>query len=236
MKSRIIFFIMFACCFACKHENKSNNDSIIYIKNDSGMNERYDYESTDGGKQDAYIEQNGWVIYKTSIDAGGAFYKMYPPPPEFYEITKLFYPNGNIKTQATFLGGEEIDTTRYYSEDGYLVKEVNENKKFGTVKPAQILKFLEREGWINLKTGEGRSYPVVKDNKFIKGDYCIFELKFEPVGESYYVKNNKVPIWVATIPYYFNEDRCRGEETRYIIDGETGQVLKKTIEEKRLID
>ena len=54
---------------------------------------------------------------------------------------------------------------------------------------------------------------ITKVRMAVKSPYiyrtgCVFELRFEPVGESYYVKNNKVPIWVATIPYYFNEDRC----------------------------
>jgi len=225
-KGFIICIIIFTCCFSCGHKNKSTktaNDSIINIKNDSIMGERYDYESTDGGKKTVYIEQNGWVIRKSSIE-GGAFYNMYPPPPEFYKITKVFYPNGNIKYETKFLGGVEIDTSREYSEDGYLVKEVNENKKFGTIKPTDILKFLEKEGWIDLKTGKGRTTMVIKDSKLYSSEDCVFELRFELVGESYFIKNNKVPIWVVIIT---GNQRNKFEETTYLIDGETGIVLKK---------
>ena len=229
MKNGFIFCILFACCFSCRHGNKSNDDSINYIKNDSGMNEKYDYESTDGGKKDVYIEQNGWVIYKSSMLKGGAYYDMYPPPPEFYKIQKVFYPNGNIQSETTSLGRfVYINTSRDYDEDGYLVKEVNENKKFGAIKPAFILKFLERAGWIDLKTGKGKSNLIVEDNKLIKREYCVFELKFEPIGESYFIKGNKVPIWVVTIP---ESSKDKWEQLRYIIDGETGQVLKKEIED-----
>ena len=246
MKYSFIIFILYLYFFSCKHEVKSmktvndsnfpiktdsininKTNSINNIKTDSIMNERYDYESTNGGEQDAYIKKNGWIIWMYSMTEGGAAYQMYPPSPEFYKIVKVFYPNGNIKTEAKFLGGLEIDTTRYYDEDGYMVKEVNENKKFGTIKPAFILKFLERAGWIDLKTGKGRAtfefeegYP----NNPNTTD-CVFELQFEPVGESYYIKDNKVPIWVVKIPVFPKE--YRWEETTYLIDGETGKMLSK---------
>jgi len=237
MKNGFIFCILFACCFSCRHGNKSNDDSITYIKNDSGMNEKYDYESTDGGKKSVYIEQNGWVILKNMMHSGGAFYAMYPPPPEFYIIGKRFYPNGNIKSERKSLGGFVfIDTSFYYDEKGYLVKEVNENKKFGTVKPAFILKFLERAGWIDLKTGKGRTTFEFVEGYPNNPNYteCVFELRFEPIGESYFIKGNKVPIWVVKIPVSPRE--YRWEETTYIIDGETGKVLKKEIEKKELVD
>ena len=228
MKNSIIFFILFACCFSCRHRSKVNDDSINYVKQDSTvMNERYDYESTDGGKKSVYIEQNGWVIYKSS----GDYYDMYPPP-EFYKIVKIFYPNGNIEAETKFIGGVEIDTTRYYNEAGYLVKEVYENKKFGAIKPEHILKFLERAGWIDLKTGKGRTIIKGEGSKLIEYEKCVFELRFEPVGESKSVKNNKVPIWIVFIPNSSKENKW--EETTYIIDGETGQVLKKEVEEKEM--
>jgi hypothetical protein len=46
------------------------------------MNEKYDYESTDGGKKSVYIEQNGWIIRKGMMHENGADYKMYPPSPQ----------------------------------------------------------------------------------------------------------------------------------------------------------
>ena len=67
MKNGIIFFAIFTCFFSCKHNNKLTDDSIIYIKKDSIMGERYDYESTSGGKQDAYIQKNGWTITRMYI-------------------------------------------------------------------------------------------------------------------------------------------------------------------------
>jgi hypothetical protein len=207
---------------------KINSDSINNIKKDSIMNERYDYESTNGGKRSVYVEENGWLIYKSSMLEGGAFYSRYPPPPEFYVIGKEFYSNGNIKYEISMLGRYLlINTSRYYDEDGCLVKEVNENKKFGVIKPKHILGFLEKEGWINLKTGKGRAtfefekeYPNNPNTT-----KCVFELHFEPVGESYYIKDNKVPVWVVRIPHSPRDYRT--EEILYIIDGETGKVLKK---------
>ena len=148
-----------------------------------------------------------------------------PPPPAFYRIGKQFYPNGNIKSEITSLGRFVfIDTSRYYDEDGYLVKEVYENKKFSAIKPAYILNFLEKGGWINLKTGKGRTIIKGKGSDLIEYDECVFELRFEPIGESYFIKNNKVPIWVVTIT---GTQQNKFEETTYLIDGETGRVLKK---------
>ena len=202
-------------------------DSIHYNKKDRAMNERYDYETTKGGKRDVYLEKNGWIIRMTSMTESGAFYDMSPPSPAFYEIQKLFYSNGNIKSEEKFLGRFlKIDTSRYYEEDGYLAKEVYEDKKFGIVKPAHILKFLDKEGWINLKTGKGRTAFEFVETYPNNPNYtaCIFELQFEPIGESYFIKDNKMPIWVVVIPSILSGDFY---ETTYLIDGETGKVIKK---------
>lgn len=46
----------------------------------------------------------------------------------------------------------------FYSENGRLEKEIDENAKFGPFGPDQLLLFLEKENLINLKTGEGLKY------------------------------------------------------------------------------
>ncbi len=59
--------------------------------------ERYDFEATKNGTEAIVIEQNGWIIEKSSIWESGTFYNEYAPAKDFYKIHKWFYSSGTIR-------------------------------------------------------------------------------------------------------------------------------------------
>ncbi len=49
-----------------------------------------------------------------------------------------------------------IGIRKEYDREGNLIKIVDEDKKFGKIKPKDIVELLEKEGWFNRETGENK--------------------------------------------------------------------------------
>ena len=185
------------------------------------MIEKFDfdvYEKTNYGL-DEYILPNGNTIYSMGYSKNkGSFQYERLPKPSFCTVSKEFYPNGNLKKKETYIGGDDVkvDTSYYYAEDGSLIKQVDENFKFGKIKPQDALNFLQEKGYIDLKTGKGR---IDEDGN------PVFLLAFvNEKGEKY---------WIITIvngkhndsdPSTFDEEPPAYLPIHYYMDGETGKV------------
>ena len=191
------------------------------------MPEKYDFELMRKIKQETgaistVIKRGNLLIYITPMTDDGAFYNEYSLNPQFYAIQKKFYPNGNLKSKVQFIGeyiltGESI----YYDENGNITK-VDEDAKFGKIKPDWILKFIEKEGWIDLKTGRGREELEILEEGIGRIKHGAFLLKFFSKGE--FVKYPNSSLWIITIRSRPENENYR---TRYFIDGDTGEVLEK---------
>ncbi len=139
-----------------------------------------------------------------------------PKAPTFITIYKEFYANGYIKRKETYIGEKtKVDISEYYDEYGD-VEKVDENKKFGKIKPIDVLKFLEDKKIINLKTGSGR---------FLENGQSSFEIQFDEKNKDYIITivNGR-----PNTPENFPEI---GEPLAFIpiiykMDGETGKVLE----------
>ncbi len=98
---------------------------------------------------------------------GGYIREIIGKPP-YITVLKEFYIDGYIKEKKTLLGQYLlIGTSEYYDKYGKLTQ-VNEENTYGKIKPADVLKFIEKQGVINLKTGKG----------FFVGDPLNAELSF----------------------------------------------------------
>lgn len=124
------------------------------MKQQYGQIEMYDFISTNGGKEDVLIESGGWIIEKSKMSNGIAQYVEYSPASDFYAIWKHFYAGGMIRRRSMTLGFVSFGMYEEFDEKGNLTKLVDEDKKFGKIKPKDIVLFLEKEGWFNRKTGE----------------------------------------------------------------------------------
>ena len=209
-----IFVLIIRCQGAEQKESKVHNKDITII-------EKFDFEiynKTNNGS-DEYTLSNGNRIYSMGFlkNKGGFLYEKLLSP-SFLTVYKEYYANGNLKKRETYIGENvKVGTSQYYDEKGNLIKEINEDLKFGKIKPQQVLEFLHEKKYINLKTGEGQ---VDEDGR------SVFKL--------YFGEQNKEKYWIISIVKGIpNTDPKNfpkfGEPPaflplNYVMDGETGKV------------
>jgi len=165
--------------------------------NETMMVEKYNFGITENGTKDTLIRKGDWIIEiwaKPSM-----FQKEYAPARDFYLIVKKFHPNGNINTFTKVLGSVPFGERKFYDETGKLIKSINEDAKFGKIRPKDMVEILEKIGWINRKTGEN----VITDEILpIDGDFYrhlegTLYIQFIPAEYNKEGKEIKPPIWTA---------------------------------------
>ena len=224
---KVIFIFLILLIISCQGQ-KDNKKAIINDKNNS-MVEKFDFEKYDKAKKSPveYTKEDGTHVVMVFNEYSGGSYYEYLPSPSFLTVYKEFYVNGKLKKKEIYIGENvKVGISRYYDEKGNLIKEVNEDLKFGKIKPQQVLEFLQEKGYINLKTGEGR---------LDKEGQPVFELSFN--------KEKEKKVWYVTIiKGKFNNYPSNfpdiGEPSAYIpiiylMDGETGKVRIEGEENKK---
>lgn len=229
MKINILLAVVlsfFCITFCCDNEKNKQRKSKEIIKNVETMQnrEKFDIEFYEKIKDNIpYIRKDGSRIYNIGFDknTGGAMSETFPPP-SFLSYYKEFYPNAYIKKKETFLGEyTKVGISEYYDEKGNKTT-VDEDKKFGKIKPDYILKFLEKKGYINLKTGTGR---------FIDNMWNAFEIIYE----------ENINLWIIEIkngkPFEGFPEGI-GEPSGWMpiyfyIDGDSGELMPEDEFEKR---
>ena len=221
----LLLFVLNSC--------QAQNKNMIMTKKDSTSNlnferkydlktglEMYNFEIMKNSKTNPAVFKmnNGWTVLVYPMQIGGGYYNEYSPSLEFTMIQKIFYPNGLLKQKSYFFQNNlKIGIWEYYDEKGNLIKKVNEDEKFkkSKVKLKDVLNLLEREGWINLKTGEGATEIISSEAHVeIKQGFNIMFTEDE---------YNKVT-------WYANKQVGNGAiSVSYEIDGITGKVTKKEV-------
>jgi hypothetical protein len=217
---KIVSIILLAIICACNKQNKNN-------LNKTEMIEKFDFEVEKKFIENDYRPYsipNGNTVYMISSpvkegknkDTGFQYERL--PKPSFYTLYKEFHSNGNLKSVEKCLGTYvKVGISKYYDEEGTLTKEVDEDKKFGKIKPDDVLKFLDQKGYINLETGEGNK----EQDKYNRP---TFELHYgNELGKYNY------SITLVDALYNDNPDFSGGEprdrmDKYYSMDGETGFV------------
>ena len=215
MKEIMITVLLAGFGLACK----AQVDSIMIQP--YGEIERYDFVSTKNGTEDAITERDGWVIEKRKFSNGRAWYNEYAPASGFYMIQKDFRSNGMIWRRTKYLGYVRFGMYEEFDEEGKLTKLIDEDKKFGKIKPQDIIELLEKEGWVNRKTGENkvtRKSILPTNGELYMWVMPNIVITFMTKEES---KTGKC-FWGITV-----EPRSEGQRTNYIIDGETGEFTKE---------
>jgi hypothetical protein len=178
------------------------------------------------GRFDTIFQENGSTIYaNTDLE----FYEIPAAPEVFYVIYRKFHPNGKLKEKKRFFPGVYrnvsffIGYSLYFDENGKLTDSVRESRMefvFAELNETTIVWFLEEEGWINTKTGEGKATFSI--NEHIKPHAVTH-------GDSRFVIRS---VWEAqvdddvngTVGILISKDDA---ETSYIIKKSNGTVLKK---------
>ena len=183
--------------------------------------ERYDFEATKNGTIDVVTEEDGWRIEKGSVWEDGALYDEYAPAKDFYKIQKKFYPNGIMRRKTSLFGGVVIGIYEEYDEAGNLIKVVDEDKKFGKIKPKDIVELLEKEGWFNRETGENKI-----TEKEVLPTTGVFYREIIKYTRITYVPQERSQTGRAHWRIRINP-RFLGRTTIYVVDGDTGEFTKE---------
>ena len=172
--------------------------------------------SYEGATSAQYVERNGTKTYVSFNDDGFVLQEIKPFTYEM--IVRNYYKNSIIKSKGKFLchSSVKIGIWREYDKQGNLIKETDEDKKFEKLrlKPINILRWLEKEGYIDRKTGKGQE-------KFVKeGD--------EPNIDIYFWLPTRAE-GSKTIPAGWSIDITEhGMCTTHSFNAETGEYLGNT--------
>lgn len=186
---------------------------VQYYK--SIIKEKNSYE---GATSAQYVERNGTETYVSFNDDGFVLQEIKPFTYEM--IVRNYYKNCIIKSKGKFLchSSVKIGIWREYDNQGNLIKETNEDKKFEKLrlKPINILRWLEHEGYIDRKTGKGQE-------KFVKqGDAPGISISFGKISAPNAKFEKDSVLWTITIT-------DKGGDLTYTWNAKNGELLSKEI-------
>lgn len=186
---------------------------VQYYKNI--IKEKNSYE---GATSAQYVERNGTETYVSFNEDGFVLQEIKPFTYEM--IVRNYYKNCIIKSKGKFLchSSVKIGIWREYDNQGNLIKETDEDKKFEKLrlKPINILRWLEHEGYIDRKTGKGQE-------KFVKqGDEPSIRISFGKISAPNAKFEKDSVLWTITIT-------DKGGDLTYTWNAKNGELLSKEI-------
>lgn len=186
---------------------------VQYYK--SIIKEKNSYE---GATSAQYVERNGTETYVSFNDDGFVLQEIKPFTYEM--IVKNYYKNCILKSKGKLLchSSVKIGIWREYDNQGNLIKETDEDKKFEKLrlKPINILRWLEHEGYIDRKTGKGQE-------KFVKqGDEPSIRISFGKISAPNAKFEKDSVLWTITIT-------DKGGDLTYTWNAKNGELLSKEI-------
>ena len=204
------------CCNAQKDKEATTMKTterfdVQYYK--SIIKEKNSYE---GATSVQYVERNGTETYVSFNDDGFVLQEIKPFTYEM--IVKNYYKNCILKSKGKLLchSSVKIGIWREYDNQGNLIKETDEDKKFEKLrlKPINILRWLEHEGYIDRKTGKGQE-------KFVKqGDEPSIRISFGKISASNAKFEKDSILWTITIT-------DKGGDITYTWNAKNGELLRK---------
>lgn len=186
---------------------------VQYYK--SIIKEKNSYE---GATSAQYVERNGTETYVSFNDDGFVLQEI--KPFTYDMIVRNYYKNCIIKSKGKILchSSVKIGIWREYDNQGNLIKETDEDKKFEKLrlKPINILRWLEHEGYIDRKTGKGQE-------KFVKqGDEPSIRISFGKISAPNAKFEKDSVLWTITIT-------DKGGDLTYTWNAKNGELLSKEI-------
>ena len=172
--------------------------------------------SYEGATSAQYVERNGTETYVSFNDDGFVLQEIKPFTYEM--IVRNYYKNCIIKSKGKFLchSSVKIGIWREYDNQGNLIKETDEDKKFEKLrlKPINILRWLEHEGYIDRKTGKGQE-------RFVKqGDAPGISISFGKISAPNAKFEKDSVLWTITIT-------DKGGDITYTWNAKNGELLSK---------
>lgn len=145
------------------------------------------------------------------------------PKPFFYVESKEFYDNGFIKVKGKYFGRFEANSysTKIgiwyeFDESGNLIKQTDEDVKFGDFSYNEVLSFLDKKDEISLHTGKNRENLEIDFYFSSSSSKKLWEARIK-IGKSY---------GVANLPGDKGE-RYEQKVKIYYLDGNTGEIIQR---------
>ena len=214
----LLLLIASQSCVAQKNKKtttmkRTKRFDVQYYK--SIIKEKNSYE---GATSAQYVERNGTETYVSFNDDGFVLQEIKPFTYEM--IVRNYYKNCIIKSKGKILchSSVKIGIWREYDNQGNLIKETDEDKKFEKLrlKPINILRWLEHEGYIDRKTGKGQE-------KFVKqGDEPSIRISFGKISAPNAKFEKDSILWTITIT-------DKGGDLTYTWNAKNGELLSKEI-------
>lgn len=200
MKKYILFIIVLTAMFSCAAQNPNKMKEVEkfnyeYYKSKLSPNSDYAiYTEEDGTLVQVIFDQD--FNYLATIK-----------PLTFKGHSKIYYKNGFLKSEGEWLycSDVEIGIWREYDKSGKLIREVDEDKKFENLKvtPKELLRWMEKQGWIDLRTGKGQQ------TSFSNTPFLIY---FTPSHKDDHAR------WCVSRRTMFGAEE-------FVIDAETGELI-----------
>jgi hypothetical protein len=221
MKHLILILLTALYCTCC---NAQKDKKTTTMK----TTERFDVQyyksiikkknSYEGATSAQYVERNGTETYVSFNDDGFVLQEIKPFTYEM--IVRNYYKNSIIKSKGKFLchSSVKIGIWCEYDKQGNLIKETDEDKKFEKLrlKPINILRWLEKEGYIDRKNGKGQE-------KFLKqGDEPGISISFGKISAPNAKFEKDSVLWTITIT-------DKGGDITYTWNAKNGELLSKEI-------
>ena len=214
MKKYILFIIVLTAMFSCAAQNSNK------MKEAEKFNyEYYKSKLPSDASSAIYTEEDGTLV-KVGIYQEVNFIGKIKPL-TFKRYTKIYYKNGFLKRECEWLycSDVKIGILREYDKSGKLIREVDEDKKFENLKvtPKELLRWMEKQGWIDLRTGKGQQTSFSN---------TPFDIYFAPRNESDYNGNTHAKWYIKKYEMYGTEN--------FLLDAETSELLShdKTLHEE----
>ena len=174
--------------------------------------------SYEGATSAQYVERNGTETYVSFNEDGFVLQEIKPFAYEM--IVKNYYKNCILKSKGKLLchSSVKIGIWCEYDKQGNLIKETDEDKKFEKLrlKPINILRWLEHEGYIDRKTGKGQE-------RFLKqGDEPSIRISFGKISAPNAKFEKDSVLWTITIT-------DKGGDLTYTWNAKNGELLSKEI-------
>ena len=222
MKHLILILLTALCCTCC---NAQKDKEATTMK----TTERFDvqYYKNKIKEVNGKDGDNSFAIYvdRDSTQIKVYFDKDYDalvtiPPFTYYKEVRIFHKNGVLMESGKrfFCSSIDIGIWREYDNQGNLIKETDEDKKFEKLrlKPINILRWLEHEGYIDRKTGKGQE-------KFVKqGDAPGISISFSKISVPNAKFEKDSVLWTITIT-------DKGGDITYTWNAKNGELLSKEI-------
>jgi hypothetical protein len=124
-------------------ENMENEKFDIETFNKNNVRGSYGFTTKEGTE----------ILQMTGLKSGYVEWQSHSN--KFYRICKVFYSNSKIKSKEYRFYDLKIGISEYYDEYGNKTL-VNEDEKFGKFDYNHLILLLEKKGYINSKTAEGK--------------------------------------------------------------------------------